>query len=92
MRLLIAKDFKKEKFGKKMIKNAEGHFKFENVNFSYNGEEKLLKIYLLKLNLTKTVAFVGKSGAGKTTIFSLLDKLYTIDSGNIYIDNIILMI
>ena len=82
------KDFKKEKFGKKMIKNAEGHFKFENVNFSYNGEEKIIKDLSFEIKPNETVAFVGKSGTGKTTIFSLLDKLYTIDSGNIYIDNI----
>ena len=71
-----------------MIKNAEGHFKFENVNFSYNGEEKIIKDLSFEIKPNETVAFVGKSGAGKTTIFSLLDKLYTIDSGNIYIDNI----
>ena len=86
--IIDSKDFKKEKFGKKMIKNAEGHFKFENVNFSYNGEEKIIKDLSFEIKPNETVAFVGKSGAGKTTIFSLLDKLYTIDSGNIYIDNI----
>ena len=43
--IIDSKDFKKEKFGKKMIKNAEGHFKFENVNFSYNGEKKVLKTW-----------------------------------------------
>ena len=86
--IIDSKDFKKEKFGKKMIKNAEGHFKFENVNFSYNGEEKIIKDLSFEIKPNETVAFVGKSGAGKTTIFSLLDKLYMIDSGNIYIDNI----
>ena len=85
--IIDSKYFKKEKFGKKTIKNVEGHFKFENVNFSYNGEEKIIKDLSFEIKPNETVAFVGKSGAGKTTIFSLLDKLYTIDSGNIYIDN-----
>ena len=86
--IILCKNNLLEKFGKKMIKNAEGHFKFENVNFSYNGEEKIIKDLSFEIKPNETVAFVGKSGAGKTTIFSLLDKLYTIDSGNIYIDNI----
>ena len=79
-------EFKKESFGKKHIKKIKGNFEFKNVYFSY-GNNKVLKDLSFKINANETVAFVGKSGAGKTTIFSLLCKLYDIDSGSILIND-----
>ncbi len=79
------KEFKKEKFGKVEIEDIKGDFEFKNVTFGYN-ENKVLKNLNIKIDNGKTYGIVGKSGAGKTTIFNLLNKLYEVDSGNILID------
>lgn len=86
--LLDNDEFKKEVFGNKHIDNIKGNFEFKDVVFSYNKENKVLDKLSFSIKENETVAFVGKSGAGKTTIFSLLCKLYDIDNGNIYIDGI----
>lgn len=79
------KEFKKEKFGNEQIDNIDGNFEFKNVKFGYN-ENLILKDLSLKIESGKTYGIVGKSGAGKTTIFNLLNKLYNINSGSILID------
>ncbi len=81
-------EFTKEKFGNKHIDDIKGNFEFKDVEFSYNNDNKVLDKLSFNIKENETVAFVGKSGAGKTTIFSLLCKLYDIDKGNIYIDGI----
>lgn len=81
------KEFKKEKFGKKHLEKVEGNFEFKNVTFGYT-EEAVLKNISFKVNANETVAFVGKSGTGKTTIFNLLCKMYDVNSGVITIDGI----
>lgn len=78
--------FKKEVFGKNKIKNINGNFEFKNVNFSYDNNKQILKNLNFKVDANTTVGFVGKSGAGKTTIFSLLCKMYDVDNGEILID------
>ncbi len=85
--LLDSSEFTKEKFGSTHIDNINGNFEFKNVCFSY-GNNEVLKNMSFKVKTNQTIAFVGKSGAGKTTIFSLLCKLYNVDSGNILIDGI----
>ena len=85
--ILENKEFKKEKFGKKHLKKVDGDFEFKNVYFGYDQNE-VLKGLSFKVRANETVAFVGKSGAGKTTIFSLLCKLYDIDEGQIKIDGV----
>jgi len=85
--IINGKEFKKEKFGKKHIKKVEGNFEFKNVSFGYT-EENVLKNISFKVNANETVAFVGKSGAGKTTIFNLLCKMYDVNSGTITIDGV----
>lgn len=85
--ILENKEFKKEKFGKRHLNKVNGDFEFKNVYFGYN-QNKILKDLSFKVKANETVAFVGKSGAGKTTIFSLLCKLYDIDEGQIKIDDI----
>lgn len=80
--------FKKEKFGTKHIDNIKGDFEFKNVSFSYDGEKQVLDHLSFKIKHNETVSFVGKSGAGKTTIFNLLAKMYDIDDGEILIDGI----
>ena len=85
--ILENKEFKKEKFGKKHLDKVKGNFEFKNVTFGYN-ENKVLNDISFKVKANETVGFVGKSGTGKTTIFSLLCKLYSIDTGQIKIDGI----
>lgn len=80
--------FEKERFGSKEIKKIKGNFEFRNVNFAYKEKVPVLKDVSFKVKANTTVAFVGKSGAGKTTIFGLLAKLYEANSGDILIDNI----
>ena len=79
--------FEKESFGNKHIDKVNGDFEFKDVTFAYD-EKKILDKINFKVKANSTVAFVGKSGAGKTTIFNLLCKLYNIDSGEITIDGI----
>lgn len=83
--ILDNKEFNKEVFGTEQIEKIKGNFEFKNVHFGY-GNNEVLKGMSFKVNTNETVAFVGKSGAGKTTIFSLLCKLYDINSGSILID------
>ena len=81
-------EFKKEKFGTTHLDHVDGNFEFKNVSFGYDKDNKVLDNLSFKVNANETVAFVGRSGAGKTTIFNLLCKMYDIDDGEITIDNV----
>lgn len=83
--VLYGSEFTKETFGTKHITKLKGDLEFRDVSFSY-GNNEVINGMNFKINKNETVAFVGKSGVGKTTIFSLLCKLYKIDSGVIYLD------
>jgi ABC-type multidrug transport system fused ATPase/permease subunit len=67
------------------------HFKgtiaLQNVRFSYIKNEEVLKGINLKVQPGETIAIVGSTGAGKSTIINLLNRFYDIDSGEITIDN-----
>lgn len=80
-------EFKKETFGNKHLNKVDGNFEFQNVSFAYDDKEVLNNLSF-KINANETVAFVGKSGAGKTTIFNLLTKMYNVNSGKILIDGV----
>ena len=84
--ILESPEFPKEKFGTKHLSKVKGNFEFKNVTFSYNDEQPVLKNISFKVKANETVAFVGKSGAGKTTIFNLLCKMYELKKGVITID------
>lgn len=86
--IIYSNEFPKEKFGKQHLDIVNGNFEFKNVSFSYKDGEEVLKNLSFKVKPNSTVAFVGKSGAGKTTIFSLLCKMYEPTEGNIFIDGI----
>ncbi|MGO4927442.1 ABC transporter ATP-binding protein [Fundicoccus sp. Sow4_F4] len=64
----------------------KGNIRYDNVNFSYEDGRKILSDVNLSVNAGETVAFVGPSGAGKTTLVNLLPRFYEIDSGAITID------
>ena len=66
----------------------QGNINFNNVRFSYIQDEEVLKGVSLKVNKGQTVAIVGATGAGKSTIINLINRFYEIDSGTISIDSI----
>lgn len=86
--LIDSKEFPKEVFGNKKLNKVNGDFEFKNVCFGYDKDRLVLNNINFKINANSTVAFVGSSGAGKSTIFSLLCKMYNINSGEILIDGI----
>lgn len=67
-------------------KNFKGDLLFQDVRFSYVKNEEVLKGINLKVNAGETIAIVGSTGAGKSTIINLLNRFYEIDSGTISID------
>lgn len=79
--------FKKEKFGNKSIEKLSGNIKFKNVKFGYD-EKEIIKGIDFEIIPNEKVAFVGKSGEGKTTLFNLITKLYNRKSGEILFDDI----
>ena len=65
-----------------------GDIRFKDVDFSYDGKNKILKNINLYAKPGQKVAFVGATGAGKTTITNLINRFYEIDSGEITFDGI----
>lgn len=70
------------------LENIQGKIEFKNVWFSYNGKDWVLKDVSFVVNPGETVAFVGATGAGKSSIISLLSRFYDIQKGEILIDGI----
>lgn len=68
------------------MKNS--NIEFKNVDFSYDGEIKILEDFSLKLEGNKVYALVGSSGSGKSTIAKLISGLYPVDSGKIKIGDV----
>ena len=83
------KVFDKEKFGDIGLDHLEGKIEFDQVSFSYDHDGRkrpVLNGISFTVHPNERVAFVGRSGAGKTTIFSLITRLYHADSGTIKLD------
>lgn len=72
----------------KVIEFPKGEVKFENVDFSYKPEESLIKNMNLDVKQGHTIAIVGPTGAGKTTLVNLLMRFYEIGAGSITIDGV----
>ena len=85
--IINSKEFTKEEFGTIHLSKINGDFEFRNVEFSYD-KNKVLNNVNFKIHANETVAFVGKSGSGKTTIFNLICKMYKVNKGEILIDGI----
>lgn len=68
--------------------NVKGKISFENVWFAYSHEQYVLKDISFRAKPGETIAIVGHTGSGKTTIISLLNRLYHIQKGNIKIDDV----
>lgn len=73
---------------KKEIKNIKGNIDFINVDFSYNKGKKFIQNMNLSVKQGESIAIVGKTGAGKTSIVNLIMKFYNINKGKILIDGI----
>ena len=70
------------------LDEVRGEIEFKNVWFAYEGEEWVLRDVSFKVEAKQTVAFVGSTGSGKTTILSLIVRNYDIQKGQILIDGI----
>ena len=68
------------------VGRIQGDLGFENVTFSYNDKKDILRNISLQINSGETVALVGPSGGGKTTLCSLIPRFYEIDQGRIRVD------
>ena len=77
-----------EKKGDVVLRDFHGDISFDNVWFAYVDEEYVLKDVSFKLEAGKSLAIVGATGAGKSSIISLITRLYTIQQGTIKIDGI----
>jgi ABC-type multidrug transport system fused ATPase/permease subunit len=64
-----------------------GSIEFKDVHFGYLANEEVIKGISFKVNPGETIAIVGATGAGKSTIINLLNRFYEINSGSIFIDN-----
>lgn len=74
--------------GARDVSGLTGDIRYRGVSFGYGGDRQVLRDIDLDIGAGETVAFVGPSGAGKTTICSLLPRFYEVDSGAITIDSI----
>ncbi len=77
-----------EDTGTLLLGEANGAIEFKKVRFSYIENEEVIKGISFTVNQGETVAIVGATGAGKSTIINLLSRFYEIDSGEIFINNI----
>ncbi|MEW5797922.1 MAG: ABC transporter ATP-binding protein [Bacteroidota bacterium] len=87
-KLLDDQTFIPETPAPKKIGDMKGKIEFRNVWFAYNNEEWVLKNVSFTIEPGQTAAFVGHTGAGKTTITSLLSRFYDIQKGEILIDGV----
>jgi ATP-binding cassette subfamily B protein len=70
------------------LRNPQGHVAMENVSFRYEPDTPLIENLSLEAHPGETVAIVGPTGAGKTTLVNLLMRFYDIDAGRILVDGI----
>jgi len=71
-----------------VLEDPTGHVEFRDVSFSYKADEPLIEGLSLEAEPGQTVAIVGPTGAGKTTLVNLLMRFYEIDAGSILVDDI----
>ncbi|MBP1046845.1 ABC transporter ATP-binding protein [Enterococcus sp. BWM-S5] len=69
-----------------ILNEISGEVTFDRVSFSYVSTKPLIEDFTLKVNAGETIAIVGKTGAGKSTLVNLLMRFYDVDKGVIYVD------
>ena len=87
---IMDEDFSLTNNGKVVKHQFDGKIEFKDVKFSYDDKQEVLKGISFKVNPGETVAIVGATGAGKSTIISLITRLYDINSGKILLDDVAL--
>lgn len=85
---IMDEDFSLANNGKVIKHQFDGKIEFQDVKFSYDDKQEVLKGISFKANPGETVAIVGATGAGKSTIISLITRLYDINSGKILLDDV----
>lgn len=75
-------------FGNVNLRKTVGNISFDKVSFGYPNEDVTLKDFSVSFETGKKIAVVGKSGQGKSTLFNLITRIFDVDKGNIYLDNI----
>ncbi len=80
--------WKWEEDGEDKYQLLEGRLEFKNVDFSYDGKNQILKDISFYADPGEKIAFVGSTGAGKTTITNVITRFYEIDNGVIEVDGI----
>ena len=83
--ILSANDIE-DNSGKKVLKDLEGEFEFRDICFSYTPEKQILNHFNLKVEKGQTIALVGESGAGKSTVLNMVIGFNKATSGDILID------
>ena len=87
-KLMDNKTFVKDPESPVHVEKVKGEIEFRNVWFAYNPEEYVLKNISFKINPGETVAIVGHTGAGKTSLINILSRFYDIEKGAILVDGI----
>ncbi len=85
---IINEDIEKEIENPIELKEVKGNIEIENVSFTYEDNKQVLDKLNLSIEAGKTVALVGPSGGGKTTLCNLIPRFYEFDNGDIKIDNV----
>ena len=85
---IINEDTEKEIDNPIDLKDVKGNIEIENISFTYEDNKQVLDNLNLSIEAGKTVALVGPSGGGKTTLCNLIPRFYEFDNGDIKIDNV----
>ena len=86
--LLDAEEQDQDTAEQHLPERAEGHVVFDGVSFSYDPEQPLIEDLTLEASPGHTVAIVGPTGAGKTTLVNLIMRFYELDAGRILLDGV----
>lgn len=85
---IINEETEKEQENPIELENIKGNIEIENVSFTYEDDNEVFKNLSLSIEAGKTVALVGPSGGGKTTLCNMIPRFFDFDSGDIKIDGI----
>lgn len=86
--LLDAPEEEPDRKGSNDLGRAKGEINFENIQFSYTPDKPLIENFSLQVKPGQTVAIVGPTGAGKTTLVNLLMRFYEVQGGRITLDGV----
>ena len=83
---ILDSDLQIENTGRGTAQNIQGNIEFKNVWFAYNDEDWVLKNISFHANKGETIALVGATGSGKSSIINLLSRFYSLNKGEIFVD------